>query len=199
MRNSFSEHNDETKQNYQKQLEDAERNIEILKRDNEEYFKKIWVIFEWQRSQNREDMRNKEGNINESTYTDSLNSAASLYNELNHHKAKLKKDLTKYEQSIKDQAKRKKEVYDIMTNYKRELLNNAEFKKGGRISEETIEQWMRDEKEREDSIRDLRIANIKGTLELNRYKKQLKKMEEYFEGLHTIDFEQLKIENNVAN
>jgi hypothetical protein len=34
-------------------------------------------------------------------------------------------------------------------------------------------------------------------LTLNRYNKELKKMEEYFEGLHLIDFEQLKIENNV--
>lgn len=32
---------------------------------------------------------------------------------------------------------------------------------------------------------------------MNRYNKELKKMEEYFEGLHLIDFEQLKIENNV--
>jgi len=45
----------------------------------------------------------------------------------------------------------------------------------------------------------LRIENIKSTLTLNRYNKELKKMEEYFEGLHLIDFEQLKIENNVRN
>ena len=31
---------------------------------------------------------------------------------------------------------------------------------------------------------------------MNRLKKELKKMEDYFEGLHIIDFEQLKIENN---
>jgi len=44
----------------------------------------------------------------------------------------------------------------------------------------------------------LRIENIKSTLEFGRLTKELKKMEEYFEGLHVIDFEQLKIENNVS-
>ena len=46
-------------------------------------------------------------------------------------------------------------------------------------------------------IKAKRIENYKYSYELQRKTKELKKMEEYFEGLHLIDFEQLKIENNV--
>ena len=48
-------------------------------------------------------------------------------------------------------------------------------------------------------IKAKRIENYKYSYELQRKTKELKKMEEYFEGLHLIDFEQLKIENNVKN
>jgi histone deacetylase 6 len=73
---------------------------------------------------------------------------------------------------------------------------NAETRKGAKIDETTKNRWMEDESILEDKIKSLRIENIKSTLELNRLNKELKKMEEYFEGLHLIDFEQLKIENN---
>lgn len=186
------------KENYERQLEKLGSNIEDLKREVEEIQRKIAIIYEFRKSDNR-DERNyyKESNINESTYTDSLTSAANLYNELNTHKRKLEADLQKYNQSIEFQEERKKEVYKILMNYKEELISNAEYRKGTKIPRAQIEEWLSSEKIYEDDIRRFRIENIKNTLELNRLNKELKKMEEYFEGLHLIDFEQLKIENNV--
>lgn len=186
------------KESFDKQLEKLNKNISDLTKENEELQRKICVIYEWKRKEGRED-RNyyKESNINDSTYQDSLTSAANLYNELNTHKRKLEADLQKYNQSIEIQEDRKREVYKILMNYKEELLMNAEYRKGTKIPQLQIEDWLSKEKFNEDEIRSLRIDNIKNTLELNRLNKELKKMEEYFEGLHLIDFEQLKIENNV--
>lgn len=180
------------------QLNKLELNIESLKRDNEELQKKIAIIYEFKKQENKED-RNyyKESNINDSTYHDTLTTAANLYNELSTHKKKLNADLLKYEQSIKIQEERKKDVYKILMNYKEELINNAEDRKGAKIPQRTIENWLATERRYEEEIRNLRIENIKNTLLLSRHNKELKKMEEYFEGLHYIDFEQLKIENNV--
>jgi hypothetical protein len=185
------------KENYQRQLDKLEQNIEELKRENEELQRKIRIIYDFRKKEGR-DERNyyKESNINESTYADSLTSAANLHNELNTHKRKLMADLEKYNQSIEIQEERKREVYKILMNYKEELLSNAEYRKGTKIPRDHIDKWLDKEKESEDDIRKLRIENIKNTLELNRLNKELKKMEEYFEGLHLIDFEQLKIENN---
>ena len=80
--------------------------------------------------------------------------------------------------------------------YKKELLDNAETRKGTKISKAQKDKWLREEKIYEDEIKELRIKSFTKTLELNRLKKEFKKMEDYFEGLHIIDFEQLKIENN---
>jgi chromosome segregation ATPase len=186
------------KENIELQMNRKEEDIEDLRRETEDFFTKISIIFEYRKSDGRDQDKNliKETNINDSTYTDSLTSAASLYNDLNSNKKKLQNDLDKYRQSIEIQEERKRDVYKILMNYKQELLINAESKKGTKITQEQIETWLTEEKMLEDEIKQFRIVNIKNSLELNRLNKELKKLEEYFEGLHLIDFEQLKIENN---
>jgi hypothetical protein len=188
------------KENIEQQMNRKEEDIEDLKRETEDLFKRIAIIFEFRKSEGRDQDKNliKETNINDSTYTDSLTSAASLYNDLNTNKKKLQNDLDKYRQSIEIQEERKRDVYKILMNYKQELLMNAETKKGTKLPQDQVERWLNEEKILEDEIKHLRITNIKHSLELNRLNKELKKLEEYFEGLHLIDFEQLKIENNVS-
>ena len=187
----------EKSENYERELQDLESANEKLKEDNETIQKKINIIYEFRKKEGREE-RNfyKESNINESTYADSLTSTAGLYNDLNSHKTKLDQDLKRYQQSIEEQEKRKQDVYEILMKYKEELLDNAETRKGTKIPRAEIEYWLSREKQLEDEIRDLRIQSFTKSLEMNRLKKELKKMEDYFEGLHIIDFEQLKIENN---
>lgn len=187
------------KEPYDEQLNILEKNIDELKRDNEDLQRRIAIIFEFKKIENKDEKKHyKESNISESTYHDTLTTAANLYNDLSTHRKKLEADLLKYEQSIKIQEDRKKEVYKILMNYKEELINNAEDRKGAKIPPFKIQTWLSKEKKYEEEIKILRIENIKNTLLLNRYNKELKKTEEYFEGLHYIDFEQLKIENNVS-
>lgn len=190
--------NNYKREDYDTKLYNLEQTIEQLKKENDEVQRKIALIFEYKKLEGKEDKKHyKEANINESTYHDTLTTAANLYNDLHTHRTKLNADLSKYDQSIRIQEERKKEVYKILMNYKEELINNAETNKGSKINPLVIERWLNEEKIKEDEIRDLRIQNIKNTLRLNRINKELKKTEEYFEGLHYIDFEQLKIENNV--
>ena len=187
----------EKSENYERELQDLETANEKLKEDNELIQKKINIIYEFRKKEGREEKNfYKESNINESTYADSLTSTAGLYNDLNSHKTKLDQDLKRYQQSIEEQEKRKQDVYEILMKYKEELLDNAETRKGTKIPRTEIDYWLTREKELEDEIRDLRIQSFTKSLEMNRLKKELKKMEDYFEGLHIIDFEQLKIENN---
>jgi len=183
---------------YDEQIINLEKTLEQLKRENDEIQKNIALIFEFKKDSKDDKKLYKDSNINESTYHDTLTTIANLYNDLHTHRTKLNADLAKYEQSIKIQEERKKEVYKILMNYKEELLNNAEDRKGSKIPQKTKENWMAEELQYEEEIRKLRIENINSTLKLNRINKELKKTEEYFEGLHYIDFEQLKIENNVS-
>ena len=184
-------------QNFEREVVDLESSIEKLKEDNELLQKKINLIYEFRKKEGREEKNfYKESNINESTYADSLTSTAGLYNDLNIHKRKLDQDLQRYQKSIEEQEKRKQDVYEILMKYKEELLDNAETRKGTKIPRAEIENWLGREKQLEDTLRNLRIQSFTKSLEMNRLKKELKKMEDYFEGLHIIDFEQLKIENN---
>ena len=184
-------------QNYEKDIKDLESTIEKLREDNESIQRKINILFEFRKKEGREE-RNfyKESNINESTYADSLSSTAGLYNDLNTHKMKLDQDLQRYQRSIEEQEKRKQNVYEVLMKYKEELLDNCQTRKGKKIPQTEIELWLGKEKMLEDELRSLRVESFKKSLEMNRLKKELKKMEDYFEGLHIIDFEQLKIENN---
>ena len=187
----------ERSENFEKEIVDLEEKIETLKEDNELLQRKINLVFEFRKREGREEKNfYKESNINESTYADSLTSTAGLYNDLNTHKRKLDQDLQRYQQSIEEQEKRKQDVYNILMKYKEELLDNAETRKGTKIPRGEIENWLGREKHLEDTLRNLRIQSFTKSLEMNRLKKELKKMEDYFEGLHIIDFEQLKIENN---
>ena len=187
----------EKSDNYEKEINDLEEKIEALKEDNEYYQRRINLVFEFRKKEGREEKNfYKESNINESTYADSLTSTAGLYNDLNIHKRKLDQDLQRYQKSIEEQEKRKQDVYEILMKYKEELLDNAETRKGTKIPRAEIENWLGKEKQLEDTLRNLRIQSFTKSLEMNRLKKELKKMEDYFEGLHIIDFEQLKIENN---
>ena len=144
------------KEGYEKQLERLEQNIDDLKKENEDIQRKISVIYEFRKTENRDDRNYYKGsNINESTYTDSLTSAANLYNELNTHKRKLEADLSKYNQSIEIQEERKREVYKILMNYKEELISNAEYRKGTKIPKEKQEEWLAKEKMYEDEVKNL--------------------------------------------
>ena len=187
----------EKSENYEREILDLEASIEKLKEDNEQIQRKINIIYEFRKKEGREEKNfYKESNINESTYADSLTSTAGLYNDLNSHKQKLDQDLKRYQLSIEEQEKRKQDVYEILMKYKEELLDNAETRKGTKIPRAEIEYWLEREKLLEEQVRTLRIQSFTKSLEMNRLKKELKKMEDYFEGLHIIDFEQLKIENN---
>ena len=187
----------EKSEDYEREILDLEASIEKLKEDNEQIQRKINIIYEFRKKEGREEKNfYKESNINESTYADSLTSTAGLYNDLNSHKQKLDQDLKRYQLSIEEQEKRKQDVYEILMKYKEELLDNAETRKGTKIPRAEIEYWLEREKLLEEQVRTLRIQSFTKSLEMNRLKKELKKMEDYFEGLHIIDFEQLKIENN---
>jgi len=146
--------------NYDQQFEELERNITSLKLENEELQRRIAIIYEFKKNNtNEEKVYNKDTNINESTYTDSLTSAANLYNELNTHRKRLNADLSKYEQSINIQKERKKEVYDILMKYKQELIANARTKQDKPISEEQIRIWFEKEAQDEEDVTIITIIN----------------------------------------
>ena len=85
-------------------------------------------------------------------------------------------------------------------NFKYEIAKNAVNSRSGKqIPIKTVEQLQQNEAKKEQEVIAVRLENIKLKNRLKKREQQLKAKEELAEGLHLIDFEQLKIENQTYN
>jgi len=92
------------------------------------------------------------------------------------------------------------EMKKYFKDFKRAIAENSEFNRSGKkIPLKTIEELEKEEEEAEQKLHGIRLQNIILKKELQKKEKSLKKKEELAEGLHIIDFEQLKIENQTLN
>jgi hypothetical protein len=70
---------------------------------------------------------------------------------------------------------------------------------GKTVSLKEIESYLLKEQQKEQDVIEVRLENIKLKNQLKKKETQLKAKEELGDGLHLIDFEQLKIENQTYN
>ncbi len=70
---------------------------------------------------------------------------------------------------------------------------------GKTVSLKEIETYLLKEQQKEQDVIEVRLENIKLKNQLKKKETQLKAKEELGDGLHLIDFEQLKIENQTYN
>ncbi|XP_076459094.1 uncharacterized protein LOC143292562 [Babylonia areolata] len=82
---------------------------------------------------------------------------------------------------------------------KQVALNSINSRSGKPIAPKDIEQYLITENKKETEVVNVRLENIKLKNKLKKKEQQLKSKEELAEGLHLIDFEQLKIENQTYN
>jgi hypothetical protein len=86
------------------------------------------------------------------------------------------------------------------TEFKREVARNAENTRTSKpLSGKVIAQFERAEKERSREIEKIRLRNINLRMMLQKLESQQRAKEQLAEGLHLIDFEQLKMENQTLN
>merc|ERR1712227_1046170 len=83
---------------------------------------------------------------------------------------------------------------------KREVSVNCVFARSGKtISSKEVDQMEDTERKKEEEVCQARLENIRQKNKLKKREQALKQKEELAEGLHLIDFEQLKIENQTYN
>ena len=70
---------------------------------------------------------------------------------------------------------------------------------GKKIPKKTLEEWEESESLKDQEVHQYRLQNIALRNRLANKEKILKKKEQLADGLHLIDFEQLKIENQTLN
>ena len=92
------------------------------------------------------------------------------------------------------------EIRNSFREFKREVARNAEYNRTGKpIPKKIIDDWEHREGLKDKEVQDARLQNIRLRNQLETLEKSIKKKEEFIHGVHLIDFEQLKIENQTLN
>lgn len=92
------------------------------------------------------------------------------------------------------------EIQDAFLEFKREVARNAENLRTGKpIAKRVIAQFEAAELHKDQDVEKIRLKHINLRTHLKKLEQQLHAKEQLAEGLHLIDFEQLKIENQTLN
>jgi len=107
-------------------------------------------------------------------------------------------------EDLKAKCQEKQEIVnrssDNFMMFKNDVAKQAINSRSGKpISPKDLEQYQMLELKKEQEVMQVRLENIKLKNRLKKREMQLKAKEELAEGLHLIDFEQLKIENQTYN
>jgi len=102
--------------------------------------------------------------------------------------------------TLEERIKRADDIAKAYKHFRLEVAKSAEHSKTGRpISERLLAQLEQEDQEKEEEVQRVRLKNIHLSNQLKRIEQTLRQKEELAEGLHLIDFEQLKIENQSLN
>ncbi|CAF2414519.1 unnamed protein product [Rotaria sp. Silwood2] len=129
-------------------------------------------------------------------YQKYLSEIETLQDHIKHDQTDYESKRNNYEQQIQ---KKKEHVEQLKADYVklvREIASKAVFARSGKsISNQEVENYLTLLREKEEELIKTRHENIRLKNQLKKRELQLKAKEELAEGLHMIDFEQLKIEN----
>jgi hypothetical protein len=85
------------------------------------------------------------------------------------------------------------------TKIKKDTALKSVTQSGRALTGKDADAYLERERQKERDVISVRIENIKLKNQLNKREMEIKAKEEFGEGLHMIDFEQLKIENQTYN
>eukprot|EP01083_Nonionella_stella_P213824 770866_1 len=101
---------------------------------------------------------------------------------------------------LEEEDRKARELRVAFKEFKREIARTAMFTRTGRpIQQRRILYLESEEETRDKQLESARLKNIHYGMQLKKMEKQVREKEQLAEGLHLIDFEQLKIENQTLN
>ncbi|MEW5309814.1 MAG: hypothetical protein WDW38_001669 [Sanguina aurantia] len=102
--------------------------------------------------------------------------------------------------TLEERIKRADDISKAYKHFRLEVAKSSEHSKTGRsISDKLLAQLEAEDQDKEEEVQRVRLKNIHLSNQLRRIEQNLQQKEELAEGLHLIDFEQLKIENQSLN
>ncbi|KAF7232374.1 hypothetical protein EG68_08147 [Paragonimus skrjabini miyazakii] len=136
----------------------------------------------------------------EQRYNKYISSLTELRNEYQSMQATYHKQIEEMKRVCADRQREVDDAYKEFTNYKYNIGKKALHSRTGRpINPKELVAMLNAEQKKEAIVMEVRLENIKLRNEVAKVEAILKSKEELAEGLHLIDFEQLKIENQTYN
>lgn len=137
---------------------------------------------------------------NTKRYLECLRSAHEVRAQTASAQAQYDKVALELQARLDDKEAKVSEVQDAFLEFKREVARSAENLRTGKpIPARVISQFEAAELKKDQEVEKVRLKHINLRTHLRKLEQQLHAKEQLAEGLHLIDFEQLKIENQTLN
>lgn len=158
-----------------------------------EYFKK-------KKSDERQQEIEKNVTDQEQRYLKYMSNLEELQNEDRRERDNFKDQIEDLKEKCQEKQEIVNKVSDEFMLFKMDVAKQSINSRSGKaIPPKDLEQYQMSELKKEQEVMQVRLENIKLKNRLKKREMQLKAKEELAEGLHLIDFEQLKIENQTYN
>jgi len=136
----------------------------------------------------------------EQRYFKCLAQVNELRDELKRLQAQFDRTAMEMKRRLDDKETKAREIKEAFIDFKREILKAAENSRTGKpIPGKLIKGFEEQEQGKDGEVEKLRLANINRRNVLRKLEGTLRQKEKLADGLHLIDFEQLKIENQTLN
>ncbi|OQR95886.1 xylulose kinase [Thraustotheca clavata] len=137
---------------------------------------------------------------NEKRYYDCLNSVHEARVQLTTAQTQYDRIAMELQARLDEKECKANEIHESFMEFKREVARSAENTRTGKpIPKRIITQFEVAEVKKDQEVEKVRLKNINLRTHLRKLEQQLHAKEQLAEGLHLIDFEQLKIENQTLN
>lgn len=177
-------------------IEEELREQDQLRRENEELQKQIIMM-----DQNYEQYdKQPDVQMNEHKYLNTLANVHQVRINLKETQDRYNKMASELQAKLNEKQAKCHEIEQQFKELKRSVAQNAVFSRTGKkIPPKTLGEWEDSETLKDQEVHQYRLQNIALRNKLANKEKILKKKEQLADGLHLIDFEQLKIENQTLN
>jgi hypothetical protein len=136
----------------------------------------------------------------EQRYYKCLSQVNELRDELKRLQQQNSKAAVEMKRRLDDKQTKAEEIKAAFVDFKREILKGAENSRTSKpIPDKLINQFEKAEGEKDSDLEKMRLSNINRRNHLRKLEQTLRQKEKLADGLHLIDFEQLKIENQTLN
>jgi len=181
---------------YKETLEERSR-IQTL---NQQYQTKLAEYFKKKKTDEKAPEIEKNVTDQEQRYLKYMSNLEDLHCSETRQKTSIESQMKELKERCEEKQDKVEEASLAFIKFKSDVAKLAINSRSGKpIPEKDLEQYQISEAKKEQEVIAVRLENIKLKNRLKKREMQLKAKEELAEGLHLIDFEQLKIENQTYN